>query len=158
MIWWSALAFSYFCQSFSPFRRLAGFSMTYLIWPWTFSVHEASHVTVLSLRTYSNHCKNPQNGQASVRTISLTHCTECSPQSFTCDRTKFTDNAYTSFHRWPSGAFGMLPPLPQLITTSSGMTRRFSIPILGCSPRPRNRPGGSILKLPIFSRCPSIWQ
>lgn len=41
--------------------------------------------------------------------------------------------------------------LLQLITTSSGMILLFSIPILGWSPRPRNKPGGSILKLPIFS-------
>jgi hypothetical protein len=42
--------------------------------------------------------------------------------------------------------------------TSSGNTRFLSIPIFGCSPRPRNNPGGSILKLPIRSLCPSITQ
>ena len=34
----------------------------------------------------------------------------------------------------------------------------FSIPCLGWSPRPRNRPGGSIRKLPIFSLWPSMRQ
>ena len=48
--------------------------------------------------------------------------------------------------------------LLQLIITSSGMTRRFNIPCFGWSPRPRNRPGGSILKLPIFCLWPSIIQ
>lgn len=33
--------------------------------------------------------------------------------------------------------------------------RTLSMPVFGCSPRPRNRPGGSILKLPTFSLRPS---
>lgn len=48
--------------------------------------------------------------------------------------------------------------LLQLIMTSSGMILFFNMPCLGWSPRPRNRPGGSILKLPIFSLWPSIVQ
>ena len=48
--------------------------------------------------------------------------------------------------------------LLQLMVTSSGRTLLFSIPLLGWSPRPRNNPGGSVLKLPIFSRCPSKIQ
>ena len=48
--------------------------------------------------------------------------------------------------------------LLQLIITSSGITRHFSMPCFGWSPRPRNRPGGSILKLPIFCLWPSIMQ
>ena len=46
----------------------------------------------------------------------------------------------------------------QLMMTSSGITRRFSIPRFGWSPRPRNRPGGSILKLPIICLWPSMMQ
>lgn len=34
----------------------------------------------------------------------------------------------------------------------------FSVPFLGCSPRPRYRPGGSTLKFPTFSFLPSIIQ
>ena len=48
--------------------------------------------------------------------------------------------------------------LLQLIITSSGWVLLFNIPCLGWSPLPRNNPGGSILKLPIFSLCPSIVQ
>lgn len=64
----------------------------------------------------------------------------------------------TSFHLWPSGGFGIFEFLLQLMMTSSGRTRFLSIPILGCSPRPRNNPGGSILKFPIRSLWPSITQ
>lgn len=35
--------------------------------------------------------------------------------------------------------------------TSSGWILFFSMPCFGCSPLPRNRPGGSILKLPMRS-------
>lgn len=47
----------------------------------------------------------------------------------------------------------VLPPshLLQLMVTSSGWILFFSIPFLGCPPRPRNSPGGSILKLPMRS-------
>lgn len=48
--------------------------------------------------------------------------------------------------------------LLQLMLTSFGMTRLFSMPCLGWLPRPRNRPGGSILKLPIFCLWPSMMQ
>lgn len=48
--------------------------------------------------------------------------------------------------------------LLQLMMTSSGMILFFNMPCLGWSPRPRNKPGGSILKLPIFSLWPSIVQ
>lgn len=34
----------------------------------------------------------------------------------------------------------------------------FSVPFLGCSPRPRYRPGGSTLKFPTFSFLPSMIQ
>lgn len=44
-----------------------------------------------------------------------------------------------------------LPHLLQFMTTSSGCILFFSMPCLGCSPLPRNRPGGSILKLPMRS-------
>ena len=33
--------------------------------------------------------------------------------------------------------------MPMLMMMSSGMMRFFTRPILGCSPRPRNNPGGS---------------
>lgn len=39
---------------------------------------------------------------------------------------------------------------------SSGRSRCLSVPFLGCSPRPRNKPGGSARKLPHFSCRPSI--
>ncbi|MPC40811.1 hypothetical protein E2C01_034380 [Portunus trituberculatus] len=54
------------------------------------------------------------------------------------------------------GGFGMEESLEQLMITSSGMMRFLSIPCFGCSPRPRNNPGGSILKLPIRCLCPSM--
>lgn len=41
--------------------------------------------------------------------------------------------------------------LLQLMMTSSGWILFFSMPCLGCSPLPRNNPGGSILKLPMRS-------
>lgn len=41
--------------------------------------------------------------------------------------------------------------LLQLMMTSSGWILFFSMPCFGCSPLPRNRPGGSILKLPMRS-------
>lgn len=41
--------------------------------------------------------------------------------------------------------------LLQLTMTSSGWILFFSMPCLGCSPLPRNNPGGSILKLPMRS-------
>uniref|UniRef100_A0A182UH79 Uncharacterized protein n=1 Tax=Anopheles melas TaxID=34690 RepID=A0A182UH79_9DIPT len=85
---------------------------------------------------------------------------------FTCPCTFSTQEAShdtvlswrTSFHRRPGGGDGILLSCEQLIMTSSGITRLFTRPIFGCSPRPRNKPGGSILKLPIFSLCPSITQ
>lgn len=64
----------------------------------------------------------------------------------------------TSFHLWPGGGLGAVASELQFMMTSSGLTRRFSIPIFGCSPRPRKSPGGSILKFPIFSLCPSMRQ
>ena len=42
------------------------------------------------------------------------------------------------------------PYLAMLIRISSGLILCLSFPCLGWSPRPRNRPGGSILKLPHF--------
>ena len=51
----------------------------------------------------------------------------------------------TSFQRWPSGGLGICASRPMLIMTSSGRMRFFTQPIFGCSPRPRKRPGGSIL-------------
>lgn len=44
-----------------------------------------------------------------------------------------------------------LSHLLQFIMMSSGWILFFSMPCLGCSPLPRNRPGGSILKLPMRS-------
>ena len=43
--------------------------------------------------------------------------------------------------------------LPMLIMILSGIILFFSLPCFGWSPRPRNKPGGSILKLP--TRC--LW-
>lgn len=48
--------------------------------------------------------------------------------------------------------------LLQLMITSSGWVLLFNMPCFGWSPLPRNRPGGSILKFPIFSLWPSIKQ
>lgn len=48
----------------------------------------------------------------------------------------------------PSPCFAYLL---QLMMTSSGWILFFSMPCLGCSPLPLNRPGGSILKLPMRS-------
>ncbi|KAG9967243.1 hypothetical protein KCU61_g215, partial [Aureobasidium melanogenum] len=42
-----------------------------------------------------------------------------------------------------------------LIVTCSGLTRVLTLPVLGCSPRPRKRPGGSTRKLPTFCLRPS---
>lgn len=47
-------------------------------------------------------------------------------------------------------------PSPILMMMDSGGTRFFSKPILGCSPRPRNRPGGSMRKLASRSLKQSI--
>ena len=49
----------------------------------------------------------------------------------------------TSFHLCPGRGGGTGAPLPMLMMMSSGMMRFFTRPILGCSPRPRNKPGGS---------------
>lgn len=48
--------------------------------------------------------------------------------------------------------------LLQLIMISSGLMRRFSMPIFGWSPRPRKRPGGSMRKFPILSLWLSMMQ
>lgn len=48
--------------------------------------------------------------------------------------------------------------LLQLIMMSSGLMRRFSMPIFGWSPRPRKRPGGSMRKFPILSLWLSMMQ
>lgn len=50
------------------------------------------------------------------------------------------------------------PYLLQLTIMSSGRIRRFSMPILGWSPLPRNKPGGSIRKLAMRSLWLSITQ
>ena len=49
----------------------------------------------------------------------------------------------------PGGGFGTSLPLLQLITMSSGSILDLIIPCLGCAPRPRNKPGGSVL---LYSR------
>ena len=67
-------------------------------------------------------------------------------------------SCWTFFHLWPLGGCGHWESLLQLMMTSSGIVLLLIMPCLGCSPRPRNNPGGSILKLPIFSLCPSIMQ
>mmetsp|Transcript_710 Transcript_710/g.1641 ORF Transcript_710/g.1641 Transcript_710/m.1641 type:complete len:201 (+) Transcript_710:1562-2164(+) len=54
-----------------------------------------------------------------------------------------------------SGTSGTLPSSPTLIVMSSGMMRALRSPIFGCSPLPRNSPGGSTRKLPTFSCRPS---
>lgn len=51
----------------------------------------------------------------------------------------------TFFHLWPSGALGTLLSLLQLMMTSSGWILLLIMPCFGCSPRPRNSEGGSVL-------------
>lgn len=48
--------------------------------------------------------------------------------------------------------------LPMFMITSSGIVLFLNFPCLGWSPRPRNKPGGSILKLPTLCLCPSMRQ
>jgi len=50
------------------------------------------------------------------------------------------------------------PYLLQLMIMSSGRIRRFSMPIFGWSPLPRNKPGGSIRKLAMRSLWLSMIQ
>mmetsp|Transcript_89451 Transcript_89451/g.154952 ORF Transcript_89451/g.154952 Transcript_89451/m.154952 type:complete len:253 (-) Transcript_89451:454-1212(-) len=107
-------AFSNFLWSDFPFTILEAASMTYLPWPFTFSVQFASQVTMLSV--------------------------------------------LTSFHLCPAGASGTFAPGPMLIVMSSGFTRLFSLPIKGCFPRPRKRPGGSMRKFPTGCFLPSQMQ
>ena len=49
----------------------------------------------------------------------------------------------TSAHLVPSGGVGASLRMPMLMVTSSALIRCLSLPIIGCSPRPRKRPGGS---------------
>ena len=44
----------------------------------------------------------------------------------------------------------------RLSVISSGRSRCFNVPFFGCSPRPRNSPGGSARKFPHFSGRPSM--
>jgi hypothetical protein len=57
---------------------------------------------------------------------------------------------------WEKAPSPTFPFLPMLIVMSSGQIRPLSLPILGCAPRPRNRPGGSTRKFPTFSLRPSM--
>ncbi len=41
---------------------------------------------------------------------------------------------------------------PMLMTISRGYILLLSLPILGCSPRPLNKPGGSTRKLPTWHK------
>ena len=61
-------------------------------------------------------------------------------------------NLFKSKQKW------ILTYCPILMITSSGMVLFLSFPCFGWSPRPRNKPGGSILKLPTLCLCPSIRQ
>lgn len=90
--------------------------------------------------------------------------------------TKPNKFCFTSTHddtlvrAWLISAFCVLPVtqkwlvvkifthLLQLIMMSSGLIRRFSMPIFGWSPRPRKRPGGSMRKFPILSLWLSMMQ
>mmetsp|Transcript_11932 Transcript_11932/g.43640 ORF Transcript_11932/g.43640 Transcript_11932/m.43640 type:complete len:204 (+) Transcript_11932:1365-1976(+) len=57
---------------------------------------------------------------------------------------------------WPGiGHLGITASAPMFMVMSSGMILFFSLPILGCSPRPLKRPGGSTRKLPTCCGLPS---
>lgn len=99
-----------------------------------------------------------------------THLTDWLMFSFHVASQVTLSSCTTSLQRWPAGASGILTPLLTLIVMSSGESRvwrrlasvgaahggrTLSSPVLGCSPRPRNRPGGSTRKLPTFSFLPS---
>lgn len=127
--------------------------------PWMFSVQLTSHVTVLSCRTSfqrwpaggtgiqdSLSIREVNNEQKLVSVDSGRLCMVPSAKLlklFHCYR-----HTLKILQRYP------LPPLSHLLQfmmMSSGWILFFSMPCFGCSPLPRNRPGGSILKLPMRS-------
>lgn len=110
-------------------------------------VHVCNILIKQLIGSLNNSRRKHTNTQTHTLTQSLTHT-----HSQTLTHTHGCKHA-TAFQ--PKLKFSYLL---QLIMTSSGITRRFSMPCFGWSPRPRNNPGGSILKLPIFSLCPSIMQ
>eukprot|EP01139_Manchomonas_bermudensis_P007265 Amastigsp_a180052_21.p5 type:complete len:104 gc:universal Amastigsp_a180052_21:1204-1515(+) len=81
------------------------------------------------------------------------------PLTFSCHDAiqVLSSSCLISFHRCPSGGGGIGAPRERLSVISSGVTLGLSMPRLGCSPRPRNSPGGSIVKLPTCSLNPSMY-
>jgi len=67
-------------------------------------------------------------------------------------------SCWIAFHLPGTLGIGTGASLPMLIVMSSGRSRNLCVPFLGCSPRPRKRPGGSTRKLPTFSFRPSRMQ
>jgi hypothetical protein len=85
-------------------------------------------------------------------------CTSCDVANPTrAEGQRSPHQAARVLHRQTSPSQGPTH-LPQLMVTSSGLILLFNIPILGWLPRPQNNPGGSILKLLIFSLWPSKIQ
>ena len=114
----------------------------YLIEPWMFSVHDTSHVTLLSWRTSFHFL--PEGGSGCLESLwgeYLTFKSLCSLNIHSSELTKQT-----------------VAHLLQLTMMSWGLMRRLSMPIFGWSPRPRNRPGGSMRKLAIRSLWLSMMQ
>lgn len=131
----------------------------YLMEPWMFSVQLTSHVTVLSCRTSFQLWPSGGTGirdSLSMREVNneLTLVSVNSGRLCMVPYVKLLilfqllEIILKTLQRYP------LPPLShalQLMMMSSGWILFFSMPCFGCSPLPRKRPGGSILKLPMRS-------
>lgn len=112
----------------------------YLIEPWIFSVQDTSHVTLLSWRTSFHFVPGGGLGCFESLQWEAQDCKHVFHQTGWCQSVIST------------------PYLLQLMIMSSGRIRRFSMPIFGWSPLPRNKPGGSIRKLAMRSLWLSMIQ
>ncbi len=112
----------------------------YLIEPWIFSVQDTSHVTLLSWRTSFHFV--PGGGLGCFESL------------------QWEAHYYKHVFHQTGGWWTVMstPYLLQLTIMSSGRIRRFSMPIFGWSPLPRNKPGGSIRKLAMRSLWLSMIQ
>lgn len=128
--------------------RELGFSIMYLMEPWMFSVHDTSQVTLLSWRT-SFHLV-PGGGCGTLESLCGAH--------WILHHLKKKKKRKVHEHLERIKKLDYCTHLLQLMIMSSGLMRRLSMPILGWSPRPRNRPGGSMRKLAIRSLWLSMIQ
>lgn len=137
-------AFLYFSNRVDNFREF---------YRWPDVTYEPSRISANLFRPETDRTKvtNNQETMFNRRTLTLDDALSMMyllfPRMFSVHMTNHETllSCRTSFHWCPSGGLGITASWPMLMIMSSGRMRFLTQPIFGCSPRPRKRPGGSIL-------------